>query len=162
MDADSDRPFHLAFAVDDVDEARRFYADLLGCAVGRSSQAWVDFDFFGNQITAHLLDSSGSGAPDPAQRDMPETRAVGSRAEETRRPVDGDQVPVPHFGAILSWQAWHELVERLERQAIDFLIAPRVRFRGQVGEQATFFLRDPYGNALEFKAFQDPARVFAH
>ena len=132
--------FHLAFAVTDLVTTRRFYCDVLGCRVGRESERWIDFDFFGHQITAHLTDDSR-----PA----------------SRNPVDGDEVPVPHFGVILDWEEWHELCRRLERLRTDFVIAPRVRFKGEVGEQATMFLTDPCGNHLEFKAFKDTSRVFA-
>jgi extradiol dioxygenase family protein len=140
----SDQPmprFHLAFPVRDLEAARGFYAGLLGCRVGREDARWVDFDFFGHQITAHLVDEAD------AARDSNE--------------VDGDDVPVRHFGAILEWGAWHALAERLREAGVRFGIAPKIRFAGQVGEQATFFLRDPSGNALEFKSFKDPSRVFA-
>lgn len=132
--------FHLAFPVSDLVATRRFYVDVLGCGVGRESERWIDFDFFGHQLTAHLTQGARSAA---------------------HNPVDGDAVPVPHFGVILDWQAWHELARRLERCGTAFVIAPRVRFRGQVGEQATMFLTDPCGNHLEFKAFQDSRQVFA-
>lgn len=132
--------FHLAFPVSDLVATRRFYVDVLGCGVGRESERWIDFDFFGHQLTAHLTESARSAA---------------------HNPVDGDAVPVPHFGVILDWQAWHELARRLEQRGTAFVIAPRVRFRGQVGEQATMFLTDPCGNHLEFKAFQDSRQVFA-
>ena len=132
--------FHLAFPVDDLASTRGFYGELLGCPEGRSSSRWVDFDFFGHQITAHRTDRV---------------------ARQAENPVDGDAVPVPHFGAILEWGAWHALRERLERAGVSFQIAPRVRFEGEVGEQATLFIRDPSGNALEFKSFRDPERVFA-
>ncbi|MCE2484427.1 MAG: VOC family protein [Desulfurellaceae bacterium] len=132
--------FHLAFPVSDLVATRRFYVDVLGCGVGRESGRWIDFDFFGHQLTAHLTESARSAA---------------------HNPVDGDAVPVPHFGVILDWQAWHELARRLEQRGTAFVIAPRVRFRGQVGEQATMFLTDPCGNHLEFKAFQDSRQVFA-
>ncbi|MGH8496819.1 MAG: VOC family protein [Gammaproteobacteria bacterium] len=132
--------FHLAFPVTDLEAARTFYCETLGCRVGRESGRWLDFDFFGHQITAHLTD-----LPDPA--------AVN--------PVDGDQVPVRHFGVILAWDVWEALAERLRRRGAPFLIAPRIRFRGRPGEQATMFVTDPSGNALEFKSFRDPARIFA-
>ena len=133
-------PFHLAFAVDDLVTTRAFYGELLGCPEGRSSPAWVDFEFFGHQITAHLIARAGA---------------------QPTNPVDGDAVPIPHFGAILEWSAWEDLRDRLVAAGVDFRIAPRVRFRGEVGEQATMFVHDPSGNALEFKSFRDPARVFA-
>jgi extradiol dioxygenase family protein len=133
--------FHLAFPVRDLAEARRFYGDLLGCAEGRSSEDWVDFDFYGHQIVAHL-------APDE----------VGHRQTSA---VDGEQVPVRHFGVILSLEAWSALAERLKAAGTTFIIEPQVRFKGQPGEQATLFFLDPSGNALEFKAFADDAMVFA-
>jgi extradiol dioxygenase family protein len=132
--------FHLAFPVHDLEAARAFYAGLLGCGVGREDERWIDFDFFGHQITAHLAEDAGADA---------------------HNEVDGDAVPVRHFGAILAWDAWHALADRLREREVSFLIAPRIRFAGQVGEQATFFLRDPSGNAIELKSFRDPSRVFA-
>jgi extradiol dioxygenase family protein len=134
-------PFHLAFPVDDLAAARRFYGELLGCREGRSADHWVDFDLFGHQIVAHL-------APDAARR-----RATN--------PVDGEEVPVPHFGVVLPMAEWKELAQRLESAETDFVIAPTVRFEGQPGEQATMFFLDPAGNALEFKAMADPANLFA-
>jgi extradiol dioxygenase family protein len=134
-------PFHLAFPVRDLETTRAFYGGLLGLREGRSAPRWVDFDFFGHQISAHLVEAG------PAASDV--------------NLVDGDQVPVRHFGAILEWRAWHELADALRRSGVAFLIEPHVRFRGEAGEQATMFLLDPSGNALEFKSFQDPARVFA-
>jgi uncharacterized protein len=133
--------FHLAFPVRDLAEARAFYGELLGCPEGRSSDAWVDFDFRGHQIVAHL-------APDE----------IGHRATN---PVDGEDVPVRHFRVILSLPEWERLAERLKAAGTRFVIAPQVRFRGQPGEQATMFFLDPSGNALEFKAFADDAQVFA-
>ncbi len=133
--------FHLAFPVRDLAEARAFSGDLLGCPEGRSSEDWVDFDFHGHQIVAHL-------APD-------ETRQGGTN------PVDGHDVPVRHFGVILTLPDWEALAERLTAAGTAFVIAPDVRFRGQPGEQATMFFLDPSGNALEFKAFADDAMVFA-
>lgn len=133
--------FHLAFPVHDLAEARRFYGELLGCAEGRSSDEWVDFDFHGHQIVAHL-------APEEA----------GHRQSNA---VDGEQVPVRHFGVILDLDAWKALAERLKAAGTRFIIEPQIRFQGQPGEQATLFFLDPSGNALEFKAFADDARVFA-
>ena len=133
-------PFHLAFPVTDLSQARAFYHDLLACPIGRESDRWIDFDFFGHQITAHLTDSSAAVATNP---------------------VDGEAVPVRHFGAILAWDAWHALADRLRSAGADFLIDPQIRFQGQTGEQATLFVRDPSGNALEFKSFRDPSQVFA-
>jgi hypothetical protein len=134
-------PFHLAFPVDDLAAARRFYGDLLGCPEGRSADHWVDFDLYGHQIVAHL-------APD----------AVRSRATNA---VDGDDVPVPHFGLVLAMGQWEALASKLEAAGTEFVIAPTVRFEGEPGEQATMFLLDPAGNALEFKAMADPAKLFA-
>ncbi len=133
--------FHLAFPVRDIAEARRFYGGLLGCAEGRSSPAWVDFDFYGHQIVAHL-------APDECGR-----AATGD--------VDGDAVPVRHFGAILAMDAWQALAGKLQAAGTRFIIEPHLRFKGEVGEQATMFFLDPSGNALEFKSFADIGQVFA-
>lgn len=133
--------FHLAFPVDDLAKARAFYGGLLGCPEGRSSPEWVDFDFYGHQIVAHL-------APDE----------VGHHSTSV---VDGDHVPVRHFGAILSMTEWHALADKLQQAGTRFVIEPHVRFKGQVGEQATMFFLDPCGNALEFKAFGDRSQVFA-
>jgi extradiol dioxygenase family protein len=134
-------PFHLAFPVDDLGATRRFYGELLGCPEGRSADHWVDFDLRGHQIVAHL-------AP------------AAARARETN-PVDGDQVPVPHFGLVLQMDEWKALAERLEDAGVEFIIEPTVRFAGEVGEQATMFLLDPAGNALEFKAMANPSNLFA-
>jgi extradiol dioxygenase family protein len=133
--------FHMAFPVKDLAEAREFYGGLLGCSEGRSSTEWVDFNFYGHQIVAHL-------SPDECRR------APTSE-------VDGEAVPVRHFGAILSLQDWEDLAQRLRGAGVPFLIEPQVRFRGQIGEQATMFFLDPSGNALEFKAFGDPSQLFA-
>jgi hypothetical protein len=134
-------PFHLAFPVHSLAEARAFYGNLLGCPEGRSSDAWVDFDFHGHQIVAHL--------------------APGEPRAPIARDVDGDQVPVPHFGLVLSMDDWHALAEKLRAAGTRFVIEPHVRFKGQPGEQATMFLHDPSGNALEFKAFADRSNLFA-
>jgi extradiol dioxygenase family protein len=133
--------FHLAFPVRDLADARAFYGTLLGCPEGRSSAEWVDFDFFGHQIVAHL---SADGPQDKAHNE-----------------VDGEEVPVRHFGVILSMAEWQNLVNRLQRSNVNFVIAPQIRFAGLPGEQATFFVNDPSGNALEFKAFDDESRIFA-
>ncbi len=133
--------FHLAFPVRDLDEARGFYGGLLGCPEGRSSAEWVDFDFHGHQIVAHL--------------------APGETQGGATSPVDGHDVPVRHFGVILERPAWDALAERLTAAGTAFVIAPNIRFQGQTGEQATMFFLDPSGNALEFKAFADDAMVFA-
>lgn len=134
-------PFHLAFPVDDLAAARQFYGGLLGCPEGRSSDAWIDFDFYGHQVVAHL-------SPEEV------------RAARANR-VDGKEVPVRHFGVVLPWDLWQALADRLTRAGISWVIEPGIRFAGQVGEQATMFLLDPAGNALEFKAFKDPSRIFA-
>lgn len=134
-------PFHLAFPVTDLAATRRFYVDVLGCRVGRESDEWIDFDFWGHQITAHRV-----AAP------------VGVAG---RNSVDGRAVPVPHFGVVLSWEAFHALAERLTQAQTVFIIPPHVRFAGQVGEQATMFFQDPSGNHLEFKAFRNAADIFA-
>ena len=134
-------PFHLAFPVDDLAAARRFYGGLLGCPEGRSADEWVDFDLYGHQIVAHL-------APDAAR-----LRATNA--------VDGEDVPVPHFGLVLPMDEWRSLAEKLTAAAVAFVIPPTVRFAGQPGEQATMFFLDPAGNALELKAMADPARLFA-
>lgn len=134
-------PFHLAFPVDDLQAARRFYGELLGCPEGRSADDWVDFDLYGHQIVAHL-------APEQVRL-------------RSTNPVDGEDVPVPHFGIVLSMNEWERLAERLQAAAVNFVIPPTVRFKGQPGEQATMFFLDPAGNALEFKAMADPAKLFA-
>lgn len=133
--------FHLAFPVRDLAEARAFYGELLGCPEGRSSPEWIDFDFHGHQIVAHLS---------PAE--------VGHKATN---PVDGEDVPVRHFGVILTLPAWEALAGKLKAAGIKFVIEPQIRFKGQPGEQATMFFLDPSGNALEFKAFADDSMVFA-
>jgi len=133
--------FHLAFPVDDLAAARAFYGGLLGCPEGRSSDRWIDFDLRGHQIVAHL-------APD----------AVRARASNA---VDGEDVPVPHFGLVLGMDDWRDLAERLKAAGTRFVIEPGIRFEGEPGEQATMFLLDPAGNALEFKAMAEPAKLFA-
>jgi len=135
------RPFHLAFPVHDLAAARAFYGDTLGCAEGRSAPTWIDFDLFGHQIVAHL---------DPAAKPV----AVAN-------PVDGHDVPVPHFGVVLTMVEWQALADRLRAAGTRFGIAPHIRFVGQPGEQATMFFCDPSGNALEFKAFADDTMIFA-
>lgn len=134
-------PFHLAFAVTDIEATRAFFVDLLGCKVGRSAERWIDLDFFGHQISAHLIDEPLSAA-------------------ETN-PVDGEKVPSRHFGAILEWDQWHALKDRLVAADTTFIIEPTTRFAGEVGEQATMFFSDPSGNALEFKTFKDESMIFA-
>jgi uncharacterized protein len=136
-------PFHLAIPVHDLAAARAFYGELLGCSEGRSSDEWVDFDFFGHQLVCHAI---ASGTPGAAGHN----------------PVDGHDVPVPHFGMVLEMPDWEALAARLKAAGVDFIIEPTVRFRGQAGEQATMFLTDPSGNALEFKSFRDIAgQLFA-
>ena len=134
-------PFHLAFPVHDLTAARAFYGGLLGCAEGRSSAEWIDFDFFGHQIVAHL--------------------APGTEPRRHSNPVDGHDVPVPHFGAVLGMEEWRALAGRMKEAGTEFVVEPHIRFEGQPGEQATMFLLDPSGNALEFKAMRDPAKLFA-
>ena len=133
-------PFHLAFPVDNLAAARRFYGELLGCPEGRSTPEWVDFDLYGHQIVAHLVPH---GVP-----------------KRTTNEVDSEDVPVPHFGLVLPMGEWEDLAERLTDADVKFVIPPTVRFAGQAGEQATMFLLDPAGNALEFKAMADPAKLF--
>ncbi|HET8750805.1 MAG TPA: VOC family protein [Sphingomicrobium sp.] len=134
-------PFHLAFPVDDLAAARSFYGGLLGCPEGRSAEHWVDFDLFGHQIVAHL--------------------SPGTSRVRSTNPVDGEEVPVPHFGIVLPMDEWKSLAARLQEVGTEFVIAPTVRFEGEAAEQATMFFHDPAGNALEFKAMADPAKLFA-
>ncbi|MEM9800619.1 MAG: VOC family protein [Planctomycetota bacterium] len=134
-------PFHLAIRVNDLAATERFYTELLGAGIGRRSDRWIDFDLGGHQITTHL--DPGLQAP-----------------EEGSNPVDGDRVPVPHFGVVLPFDAWRELADRLTAMDVDFVIPPRVRFEGEPGEQGTLFLRDPSGNALEFKGFRQAEALF--
>jgi len=135
-------PFHVAFPVDDLEAARHFYGTVLGCPEGRSAAEWIDFDLYGHQIVAHLKPKSGASAVH-------------------RNPVDGHDVPVPHFGVVLDLEDWHALAEKLKSAGTRFVIEPYIRFKGQTGEQATMFFLDPAGNALEFKAFADPSQLFA-
>ena len=135
-------PFHLAIPVSDIETARAFYGGLLGCAEGRSSDEWVDFNLFGHQLVCHQVASTAADAT-------------------PTNPVDGHDVPVPHFGVVLGWEDWHALAERLQARQTKFVLEPHIRFKGQVGEQATLFLLDPCGNALEFKAFKDIGQLFA-
>ena len=136
-----DALFHLAFPVHDLGAARSFYGGVLGCPEGRSSDNWIDFDLFGHQIVAHLKRNGGGGV-------------------ETSNPVDGRDVPVPHFGAIVTMEQFDRLAERVRGAGVEFVIEPYVRFKGEKGEQATMFFLDPSGNALEFKAFADPSRIW--
>jgi hypothetical protein len=134
------RPFHLAFPVRDMAEARHFWGEVMGCPEGRSSDEWIDFDFYGHQIVAHLAENAGDTASNP---------------------VDGHDVPVPHFGVVLKMDDWQALADRLKTAGIAFAIEPHIRFEGQPGEQATMFFRDPSGNAIEMKAFADLRQLFA-
>lgn len=134
------RPFHLAFPVTDLAETKSFYVDILRCEVGRSSDAWIDFNMFGHQVVAHLVDKN----------DHPASNSV-----------DGDDVPVSHFGVVLTMSQWRELKKQLLDKKIQFIIEPKIRFIGEPGEQATMFFLDPSGNALEFKAFNDDNQIFA-
>jgi extradiol dioxygenase family protein len=134
-------PFHLAFPVKNLSETKAFYGDLLGCTLGREAEKWVDFNFFGHQLSAHVK---------PEELKLAEKNVV-----------DGKNVPVRHFGAVLEWKVWHELADKLKNHGIEFIIEPYIRFEGEVGEQATMFFLDPSGNALEFKSFKDPSQIFA-
>ena len=134
------RPFHLAFPVHDLDAARAFWGGTIGCPEGRSSDEWIDFDFYGHQIVAHLAPQAAPAASNP---------------------VDGHDVPVPHFGIVLTLEDWQDLADRLAAADTEFVIAPYIRFKGQPGEQATMFFRDPSGNAIEMKAFADLGQLFA-
>ena len=134
--------FHLAYPVKDKEETRRFYRDIIGCTQGREADKWIDFDFFGHQVSFHVK---------PESFDTTDATNL----------VDGKDVPVRHFGAILDWNNWHELRDRLVAEKTDFVIEPYIRFKGETGEQATMFFLDPSGNALEFKSFKDPSQVFA-
>ena len=134
-------PFHLAFPIRDIEETRFFYRDVLGCEIGRSTDKWIDFNFFGNQLSAHV---------------KPE-----ELAQAATNAVDGKNVPVRHFGAVLDWDDWHKLADKLKALGTVFVIEPYIRFAGEVGEQATMFFLDPSGNALEFKSFKDPSQIFA-
>ena len=134
-------PFHLAFPVQDIAEARRFYGELLGCPEGRSSSEWVDFNFYGHQIVAHLV--------------------RGEMGRQATNAVDEHDVPVPHFGAVLLMTQWQELAEKLRAAGVKFVIEPSIRFKGEVGEQATMFFLDPSGNAIEIKAFANIKSLFA-
>ncbi len=132
--------FHLAFPVRDIETTRRFYSEVLGCKVGREDTRWIDFDFHGHQISAHLVDAPLSPPSNT---------------------VDGKQIPVSHFGLILNWENWHTLVAQLRAKQQPFLIEPHIRFAGQIGEQATLFMLDPSGNGLEFKTFRNEAQIFS-
>ena len=133
-------PFHVAFGVKSIADTRAFYVDVLGCEEGRSSSTWIDFSMYGHQLSAHLC--AGQGRPSTGL-------------------VDADHVPIPHMGTVLPWPLWEELAARVRFAGVEFLLAPKVRFAGEPGEQGTFFVRDPAGNALEFKALREPAELFA-
>lgn len=134
-------PFHLAVPVRNLSECRKFYGEVMGCDEGRSDTHWVDFNFYGHQFVIHEIQ--------------------GEKDESRSNPVDGHDVPVPHFGVILDWDDWHQLSDRLKKEGIEFIIEPYIRFEGQPGEQATMFFKDPSGNALEFKSFKDMGQIFA-
>ncbi len=134
------QPFHLAMPVRDLEETRNFYGVILGCKEGRSAARWVDFDLFGHQLSFHI---------------------TSHREDAGANPVDGDAVPIPHFGVVLTWEDWHQFRDRLVSHGVTFEIEPKIRFAGQAGEQATLFFRDPAGNALEFKSFRNPESLFA-
>ena len=136
------RPFHAAILVDDLDAARRFYVDLLGCTEGRSDADWLDFDMFGNQLVCHRKTDSGR----PVQQQT----------------VDGKSVPVPHWGIVLPMDEWQALAKHLTDAGLEFIVPPHIRFQGEPGEQGTFFISDPSGNAIEFKGFRDPSQLFAN
>jgi uncharacterized protein len=136
------QPFHLAIPVRELEENRIFYREILGCTEGRSSDHWVDFDFFGHQLVIHV------------QEPQPAPAGKGN-------PVDGKEVPIPHFGVVLEWDVFQEFSEKLKKQNINFVIEPYIRFKGKTGEQATMFFKDPSGNALEFKSFKDMSQLFA-
>lgn len=135
------QPFHIAIPVKDLEKCRTFYRDILNCEEGRSSENWVDFNFFGHQLVIHQKEDFN--------------------LERISNLVDGHDVPVPHFGVVLTWDNWHNLAEKLKTTEIEFVIKPCIRFRGKVGEQATMFFNDPENNALEFKAFRDLSQLFA-
>ena len=134
------RPFHLAIPVSDLEEARKFYVNVMGCRIGRFSSRWIDYDFFGHQLTTHLVDDSAS--------------------DVSSNEVDGKQVPARHFGIVLGWDRWHQLCDEIKGWQLNFVIEPNIRFEGQPGEQATFFIQDPSGNVLEFKSFRDLSALF--
>ncbi len=136
------QPFHLAIPVTDIEKSRQFYGQFLGFSEGRSCDKWIDWNFFGHQLVTHLKDDEKAN-------------------EKIINPVDGHNVPVPHFGVVLEWDQWHEFAEKLKAAKIKFVIEPYIRFKGKTGEQATMFFLDPSGNALEFKAFKDLSQLFA-
>jgi extradiol dioxygenase family protein len=135
------QPFHVAVPVSDLDKTKDFYLDLLSCKIGRSSDRWVDLNFFGHQFVLHLDENK--------------------KVNHAHNPVDGHSVPIPHYGVVLQWDHWQNLAQKLKAANVDFIIEPYIRFEGQAGEQATMFFLDPSGNALEFKAFKDINQLFA-
>jgi extradiol dioxygenase family protein len=139
------RPFHVAVPIWDLGAARRFYGELLGCKEGRSDADWVDFNLFGNQFVCHQFPER-----EPVEKD-----------QQLHNVVDGKEVPVPHYGVVLSMDEWEQLADRLTAADAQFIIEPYIRFRGQAGEQGTFFISDPSGNALEFKGFRDRDTLFS-
>lgn len=139
------RPFHIAILVDDLDNARAFYGDVLGCTEGRSDTGWIDFNLFGHQLVCHRGTKSTTES------------ATGAEGKT----VDEKSVPVPHFGVVLKMDEWQKLADRIQATNVEFMVAPYIRFRGQVGEQGTLFIADPAGNALEFKGFKSLSRLFA-
>jgi len=136
----SSYPFHLAFPVSDLEQARDFYTDILGCSLGRESDCWIDFNLYGHQIVAHL--------------------SKNKQKKTNNNYVDGDRIPLRHFGVVLPWLEWQKLSKKIRKKGIPFLIKPKIRFKDKAGEQATFFIQDPSGNALEFKSFQDDSVIF--
>ena len=136
-----DKPFHLAFPIKDIEITKSFYSNFLGCEIGREDKKWVDFNFFGHQLSAHVK-------PDELKLAKKNT-------------VDGKDVPVRHFGVVLGWDEWHDLSKKLKKLKVKFIIDPYIRFKGEIGEQATMFFLDPSGNALEFKSFKDSSQIFA-
>ncbi len=139
--AESLRPFHLAIAVSNLEETRKFYVNVMGCKIGRFSEQWIDYNFFGHQLTTHLVD--------------------GLKIENSSNEVDGKQSPVRHFGIVLDWDSWHQLCEELNGRHVDYVVNPNIRFKGQPGEQATFFIQDPSSNMLEFKSFKNISSLFS-
>ena len=136
-----DKPFHLAFPIKDIETTKSFYSNFLGCDIGREDKKWVDFNFFGHQLSAHVKAEELDGVK--------------------KNSVDGKEVPVRHFGVVLPWDEWHVLSKKLKKLKVEFIIDPYIRFNGEVGEQATMFFLDPSGNALEFKSFKDTSQIFA-
>ena len=134
------RPFHLAIPVTDIETTRKFYVDVLQCSVGRESDRWIDFNFFGHQLTSHLV--------------------LNTEDSVASNNVDEEAVPVRHFGIILEWKDWQDLADKLKVTQVEFIIEPTIRFKGKTGEQATMFIKDPSGNVLEFKSFRDDEKIF--